>query len=168
MCSWQLRRLEVTRKVRRGTVRQGNATSTRARDWCHRGGGAVIRGPKSKQQARTRDAGASVERADLHAVGMNGAPSATYSYQPCRWCRHYGGARHVPQTARCADPRAPHVHTGTEYGCSFWEREPGTVDDTGDCPMPYGATLGRRLDRWRHRRHAKAGNRNLEARHRLG
>lgn len=97
--------------------------------------------PKSNRYARTRDPGASPERSGGHAAGMNGAPVLAFAYRPCRWCRYFGAAIPNNNSAWCNDPRAPHVHSGAEYGCSFWEREPGADDDAGDCAMPYGAVL---------------------------
>lgn len=48
---------------------------------------------------------------------------------PCWHCTWYDGMAGQGTCAQCAKPRAARLCATPEYGCAFWERDPGSDDE---------------------------------------
>ena len=73
---------------------------------------------------------------------MNGGPTLTTQYTPCRWCIWYDRPGEYDSHSYCCNPRCAKVRTTPDLGCSCWERAPGLDDDADPEALPYAKRLG--------------------------
>lgn len=55
--------------------------------------------------------------------------------RPCWFCHHYDGMVNAGSAARCVRGMALRICAQPDYGCAFWEREPGADDELDWSPQ---------------------------------